>query len=197
LPLYQRIVRDRVIQNISKIYVDSRETFGKLLEFVRDFVPNAEEKLEHYPGERPLFELYNIEDDLQKAFNLVKSDEKKQGYMVVNYANQCQGRQGLYMPLSQILTIDKHHKAILFTVFSCTGNGLAKRLVMVKQDKYQLIKNFKMADMVFIGDMAYLDDRTIVFTGYKWTDKDGHCCPSQKAELHFNIDSFQQELITE
>ena len=37
--------------------------FGKIVDFVREFVPNAEEKLEHYPGERPLFELYNIEDD--------------------------------------------------------------------------------------------------------------------------------------
>ena len=46
LPLYQRIIRDLVIQNISKIFVDSRETFGKILEFVRDFVPSAEEKLE-------------------------------------------------------------------------------------------------------------------------------------------------------
>ena len=54
-----------------------------------------------------------------------------------------------------------------------------------------------MADMDFLGDMAYLEDRTIVFNGYKWTDKDGHCCPSQKAALHFNVDNFKQELIIE
>lgn len=136
-------------------------------------------------------------DDLQKAFNVVKNHEKQRGYRVVHFATQCQGRQGLYLPLSQVFAIDKQLTAILFTAFSCTGNGVAKRLVMIKQGKYQLIKNFKMADMDFLGDMAYLENRTIVFNGYKWTDKDGHCCPSQKAALHFNVDNFKQELIIE
>lgn len=83
LPLYQRIIRDLVIQNISKVFVDSRETFGKILEFVRDFVPSAEEKLEHYPGERPLFELYNVEDDLQKALSR-KVALKSGGYLIID-----------------------------------------------------------------------------------------------------------------
>jgi ribonuclease G len=83
LPLYQRIIRDLVIQNISKILVDSRETYGKIIEFVRDFVPNAEEKIEHYPGERPLFELYNVEDDLQKALSR-KVTLKSGGYLIID-----------------------------------------------------------------------------------------------------------------
>ena len=83
LPLYQRIIRDLVIQNISKILVDSRETLGKILEFVREFVPNAEEKIEHYPGERPLFELYNVEDDLQKALSR-KVALKSGGYLIID-----------------------------------------------------------------------------------------------------------------
>jgi ribonuclease G len=83
LPLYQRIIRDLVIQEVAKIYIDSRETLGKIIEFVREFVPNAEEKLEHYPGEKPLFELYNVEDDLQKALSrkvLLKSG----GYLIID-----------------------------------------------------------------------------------------------------------------
>ena len=83
LPLYQRIIRDLVIQNISKILVDSRETYGKILEFVRDFVPNAEERIEHYPGERPVFELYNVEDDLQKALSR-KVALKSGGYLIID-----------------------------------------------------------------------------------------------------------------
>ncbi len=83
LPLYQRIIRDLVIQDVAKIYIDSRETLGKIIDFVREFVPNAEEKLEHYPGEKPLFELYNVEDDLQKALSrkvLLKSG----GYLIID-----------------------------------------------------------------------------------------------------------------
>ncbi|MDO9180491.1 MAG: ribonuclease G [Agitococcus sp.] len=83
LPLYQRIIRDLVIQDVAKIYIDSRETLGKIIDFVREFVPNAEDKLEHYPGEKPLFELYNVEDDLQKALSrkvLLKSG----GYLIID-----------------------------------------------------------------------------------------------------------------
>lgn len=83
LPLYQRIIRDLVIQDVAKIYIDSRETLGKIVDFVREFVPNAEDKLEHYPGEKPLFELYNVEDDLQKALSrkvLLKSG----GYLIID-----------------------------------------------------------------------------------------------------------------
>ena len=43
----------------------------------------AEDKLEHYPGEKPLFELYNVEDDLQKALSrkvLLKSG----GYLIID-----------------------------------------------------------------------------------------------------------------
>lgn len=83
LPLYQRVIRDVIVQNISKILVDSRETLGKILEFVREFVPNAEEKIEHYPGERPLFELYNVEEDLQKALSR-KIALKSGGYLIID-----------------------------------------------------------------------------------------------------------------
>ncbi|PTQ87237.1 ribonuclease G [Agitococcus lubricus] len=83
LPLYQRIIRDMVIQDISKVYIDSRETFAKILEFVREFVPSAEEKLEHYPGEKPLFELYNVEEDLQKALSR-KVQLKSGGYLIID-----------------------------------------------------------------------------------------------------------------
>ena len=54
-----------------------------IVEFVKEFVPNAEEKLEHYPGERPLFELYNIEDDLQKALSR-KVALKSGGYLIID-----------------------------------------------------------------------------------------------------------------
>lgn len=83
LPLYLRTIRDLVTSNVEKVLVDSRETFGKVDEFVREFVPGVAGKIEHYPGGRPLFELYNIEDDLQKALQrkvLLKSG----GYLIID-----------------------------------------------------------------------------------------------------------------
>ncbi len=40
---------------------------GKLQEFLEEFVPNIKERLIHYPGERPIFDLYNVEEDIQRA----------------------------------------------------------------------------------------------------------------------------------
>ena len=66
LPLPQRIVRDLASDETAKIYVDSREIHAKLSEFVQEFVPTIENRLIHYPGEKPLFDLYNVEEDIQK-----------------------------------------------------------------------------------------------------------------------------------
>jgi ribonuclease G len=83
LPLYLRTIRDLVTTNVHKVLVDSRETFSKMEEFVREFVPTVVQQIDHYPGGRPLFELYNIEDDLQKALQrkvLLKSG----GYLIID-----------------------------------------------------------------------------------------------------------------
>ncbi|MDF3030396.1 MAG: cafA [Moraxellaceae bacterium] len=83
LPLHLRTIRDLVSLNVQKVLIDSRETYVKVDEFVREFVPGVRERIDHYPGERPLFELYNIEDDLQKALQrkvLLKSG----GYLIID-----------------------------------------------------------------------------------------------------------------
>lgn len=83
LPLYLRTIRDIVGVSVEKVLIDSRETFGKIDEFVRDFMPDMLDKIEHYPGERPLFELYNVEDDLQKALHR-KVMLKSGGYLIID-----------------------------------------------------------------------------------------------------------------
>ena len=83
LPLYLRTLRDVVGASTEKVLVDSRETHGKVEEFVHEFMPNIREQIDHYPGERPLFELYNIEDDLQKALQR-KVQLKSGGYLIID-----------------------------------------------------------------------------------------------------------------
>lgn len=83
LPLFQRVVRDLVTPDISKVLIDSRETYVRVQEFARDFVPGVEERIEHYPGERPLFDLYNVEEDLQKALSR-KVALKSGGYLIID-----------------------------------------------------------------------------------------------------------------
>ncbi|MFB2538039.1 MULTISPECIES: ribonuclease G [unclassified Acinetobacter] len=83
LPLPQRIIRDLANPETEKIYVDSREVFQKLQTFVDEFVPNMSSRLIHYPGEKPLFELYNIEGDIQKALK-TRIDLKSGGYLMID-----------------------------------------------------------------------------------------------------------------
>lgn len=83
LPLALRTLRDLIGPEVQKIFIDSRETFQRALSFAREFVPGCEARLEHYQGERPLFDLYNVEDDLQKALER-KVYLKSGGYLIID-----------------------------------------------------------------------------------------------------------------
>jgi ribonuclease G len=67
LPLSMRILRDMHRAKVEKIRVDSRETYGRLVKFSKEFVSELTPLLEHYTGQRPLFDLYGVEDEIQKA----------------------------------------------------------------------------------------------------------------------------------
>jgi Rne/Rng family ribonuclease len=67
LPLSVRTLRDLYTDNIEKVKVDSRKTYLRLIKFAEEFVPDIVPIIEHYTRERPLFEIYNIEDEIQKA----------------------------------------------------------------------------------------------------------------------------------
>jgi ribonuclease G len=83
LPLPQRVIRDLANEETATIYVDSREIHTKLQEFVAEFVPNMGTRLQHYPGERPLFDLYNVEEDIQKALQ-TRVALKSGGYLMID-----------------------------------------------------------------------------------------------------------------
>lgn len=83
LPLFMRSMRDFVRPELEKVRIDSRESFHKLQAFVGEFIPNLENKLEYYPGERPIFDLYSVEDEIQKALGR-KVQLKSGGYLVID-----------------------------------------------------------------------------------------------------------------
>ncbi len=83
LPLFIRTVRDLVRPQTEKIRIDSRESYQKLLEFSHEFVEGLQEKIECYPGERPLFDLYSVEDEIQKALSR-QVQLKSGGYLIID-----------------------------------------------------------------------------------------------------------------
>ena len=85
LSLALRTLRDLVSPRTEKIRVDSRETFQKITQFVAELMPEIADRLEHYPGERPIFDLYGVEDEIQRALER-KVPLKSGGYLVVDPA---------------------------------------------------------------------------------------------------------------
>jgi len=67
LPLYLRAVRDLITPGIEKIRIDSQEAFDEIAGFIQDFIPDFRDRLELYAGERPIFDLYGIDDEIDKA----------------------------------------------------------------------------------------------------------------------------------
>jgi len=67
LPLYLRAVRDLITPQIEKIRLDTKEAFDEVGLFMRDFIPECQTRVELYQGERPIFDVYGIDDEIEKA----------------------------------------------------------------------------------------------------------------------------------
>jgi ribonuclease G len=83
LSLAKRTLRDLVHPGLEKIRIDSRENFQKMKQFSEDYMPELSELIEYYPGERPIFDLYGVEDEIQKALGR-KVELKSGGYLIID-----------------------------------------------------------------------------------------------------------------
>ena len=83
LPLSLRALRDFLKPHVEKVRIDSRETYDRTLAFARQFVPELAERIEHYPGERPIFDLYGVEDEIQRALRK-EVPLKSGGYLIID-----------------------------------------------------------------------------------------------------------------
>ncbi|HEY3563537.1 MAG TPA: ribonuclease E/G, partial [Casimicrobiaceae bacterium] len=83
LNLSQRVLRDMATEETSRILVDSRETFVRMQEFAQEYTPAIFDRLQHYVGERPLFDLYGVEDEIEKALAR-RVDLKSGGYLIID-----------------------------------------------------------------------------------------------------------------
>lgn len=83
LPLYLRILRDRVRENVDKIIIDNESTFNQAILFADNFMPSIKYKVEYYDKEKPLFTIYNIEEEIQKALKR-KVELTSGGYLMID-----------------------------------------------------------------------------------------------------------------
>jgi len=83
LNLALRVLRDMTTDETSRVLVDSRETYVRMQDFARDYTPALAERMQHYIGERPLFDLHGVEEEIEKALGR-RVDLKSGGYLIID-----------------------------------------------------------------------------------------------------------------
>ena len=83
LSLTERVLRDLTTEATQSIRIDSKMQYDALQDFGRIYMPAAVAKLEHYKGERPIFDLFGIEEDVTKALAR-RVDLKSGGYLIID-----------------------------------------------------------------------------------------------------------------
>ncbi len=83
IPLSLRTLRDLVRDNVEKVRIDSRESYDSAVQFAGELIPEVVARIEYYPGERPIFDLYSVEDEIQRALDN-KVPLKSGGYLVID-----------------------------------------------------------------------------------------------------------------
>ena len=83
LPLAIRALRDLITPDVERIRIDSRSTFKDANTFAEKYLPDSNVSMEYYPGDRPIFDLYGVEDEIQKALKRTV-DLKSGGHLIID-----------------------------------------------------------------------------------------------------------------
>ena len=83
LNLAERVLRDMVNDNTQSIRIDSNLQYGDLKAFGEAFAPSSAAKLALYKGERPIFDLFGVEEEIARALAR-RVDLKSGGYLIID-----------------------------------------------------------------------------------------------------------------
>ena len=83
LTLAERVLRDLTNDDTQAIRIDSRLQFEHLQAFGATYTPGLVSKLAHYQGERPIFDLCNIDEEIRRALAR-RVDLKSGGYLIID-----------------------------------------------------------------------------------------------------------------
>lgn len=83
LPLVMRTMRDLVHAEIQQVRIDSKETYQRVMEFSKLFIPEFLDRIEYYTGSHPILDLYSIEDEIQRSLNR-KVQLKSGGHLIID-----------------------------------------------------------------------------------------------------------------
>jgi ribonuclease G len=83
LSLVQRVLRDLASDSTQAIRLDSKLQFDALMAFGTTYTPSSAAKLELYKGERPIFDLFGVEEEIARALAR-RVDLKSGGYLIID-----------------------------------------------------------------------------------------------------------------
>lgn len=159
MSLVMRTMRDLSGIEIEKVRIDSRSTFENVQKFAGKFIPELENRIEHYPGERPVFDLYNIEDEIQKALER-KVPLKSGGYLIIDQTEA-------------MTTIDVNtgafvgHRNLEETIFK---TNLESAQAIVRQLRLRNLGGIIIIDFIDMSDAEH--KRQVLRALEKYLDKD-------------------------
>ena len=83
LNLVERVLRDQVTSDFTTILVDNEPEYERVLRFASRFQPSLVRRIKLYTKDTPLFEAFNIQEEINKALK-AKVWLKSGGYIVIN-----------------------------------------------------------------------------------------------------------------
>ncbi|OAB57818.1 ribonuclease G [Leptolyngbya valderiana BDU 20041] len=83
LSLPYRSLRDHMHGGIEKVRIDDAETQQRAVRFAREFFPEWRDRIEHYRADSPLFDLYGVEDEIERALSRI-APLKSGGHLTID-----------------------------------------------------------------------------------------------------------------
>jgi ribonuclease G len=81
LPLALRVLRDLLSAEMERVRVDSAAVFESMMEFAEKFIPHMSPMIEQYTGDWPIFDVYSVDDEIQRALQR-EVPLKSGGYLI-------------------------------------------------------------------------------------------------------------------
>lgn len=83
LDLVERVMRDMVTPDTHSVSIDSRSAYQHLVDWAQVYTPEISDKVQHYSGNKPLFDTANIEDEINMALAR-RVNLKSGGYLMID-----------------------------------------------------------------------------------------------------------------
>jgi ribonuclease G len=83
LPLELRMLRDQLGQHVDRVLVDSPAAHARMVEFARTFMPDSAGRIELNGANRPIFDVYGIDEEINRALDR-KVPLKSGGYLMID-----------------------------------------------------------------------------------------------------------------